>query len=296
MLLLPGVVAQSHDPAVETRLEGWESPLDPGESDEFTLLIEYDCSRVDPANGTSASIEIVDPDWANVTGPRAVMLHPEGDACLENDTRETKAVPYNVSLKWSAPALNDWTVPFNVTVMFADGEKSDVTVATLTATFVAKMDVQVNRRVAEIRPGETATYNLTVVNDSNDWVVIEARVADADDRLNVSTPATEQVASARFRTDYPVAWRGGVKLRATPPSDAVNPTYDATIEVTASYRAEPGRPDPSVGSTSAHIPLTVTVLRNPRSEEQERTVSGFVLAPALATLALTARTYINRQR
>lgn len=288
VLLLPVAGAQvPSQPAVGLELEGWESPLPPNSANNVTLIIHYDCDRVDPVEGSKATVNVTAPRWATVDGPTSLTLDPDEPRCLV-DGRASREVGYNVSIDEEAPALDPRIARLNVTVAFRDGNETGHLRAELAATFVAAMEVGVNRRRAEIRADETAAYNLTVINDSNDWVIVETRIADADDRLNVSTPPSGEVASPRFPADNPAAWHGTVEIRATPPSGAVNATYNATINVTASYRAEPGLADPSVGSTSELVPLTVTVRRPESAVEPSEAVPGGGTAGTLAAAGLAA--------
>lgn len=285
-VLLLSPMAAAQDPTdVTVTLQGWQSRLDVGEvNEQVTLVIEYNCGRVGP-NGSEAEINVTGPSWAKVDGPDSVTLQPRPDECLQSQTRLTVAAAYSVEVTRQAPALVQENVTFNVTAKFPDGNASAETEETISAAFLADIDVAVDPERIEAFAGRTAEHTLTVTNRGNGPIRITITVPQVDDGLELQVP-TNGRAPSPLGNESPV-WQGTITATGRLPDGVNSGTFNATLELLASYDGE-GAQD----TAKRQLNLTAAIERHPSEIEEDGAIPGFEVASivvAAAAVALASR-------
>lgn len=292
VLAATAVAGQSPEEGVQLRVEDLETPYPPGEPQEAFLVVEYDCEKVDPVQGAEATINISKYGEIDVSGPEQVTLEPDAAGCLAAGTRAERRVPYNVTLPWEAPALEDQVATIDVHVRYPHRIGWNETEMAVAPTFVADVDVALERSRVEVPTDETAKVGLSVANQGNARIGIDLSAADSDPRLDLTLPSGgEAVSPYPDYIDYvgipPPTWQGTIGVDASLPDGRTQATYDATILVDAHYDD-----DPSAGSVQETVDLTVTV-REPTTStgpsEAAPAVPGLGWAAIVAAMAVAAR-------
>lgn len=287
ILLVPTAAAQ--DPAgVTATLRGWQTKLEVGEvNEQATLLVEYNCGRAGP-QGSTAEINVTGPSWANVTGPNEITLDPRPGECVQNQTRLTRAAAYQVAVTRQAPALVERNVTFNVTAHFPDGVAYAETQETLSAAFLADIEVAVDPQRIEAFAGRTATHNLTVTNQGNGPIEIAISVLQVDDGLELQVPTTGRAPSPL--SDQEPVWHGTITATGRLPDGVNSATFNATLELLASYDGEAAQ-----DTAKRQLNLTAAIERHPSEIDGGGPIPGFGAA-GLAVAVVAATLLLRRRR
>lgn len=280
LVLVPAAAAQTPTD-VSVALQSWDGELRVGQVQDITLVITYNCAKADQAEGTEIDINVTRPTWANVSGPRSVVVQPDAGTCLENQGELKHPVAYQVSVTRQAPALLEGNVTFNATAQYAEGNASDEIQETLAARFLADIGVDVQPRRIEAFAGRTAQHNLTVTNLGNGPISISVTAIQVDTGLQLRLPSTGQAPSP-LGDEEPV-WRGTIGITAQLPADVDARTFNATLEVEAGH-AEGGGEE----TATRQINLTAAIERHP-SEVDDGSVPGFEVLAVVAAAAVAAR-------
>lgn len=282
VLLLSPMAAAQDPTGVTVRLQGWQSKLDVGEANEqVTVIIEYPCGRAGP-DGSEAEINVTGPSWAMFDGPDNVTLQSRPDECLQSQTtRLTHAVAYSVEVTRQAPALLQENVTFNVTAHFPDSDASDEAEETVSAGFLADIDVAVDPARIEAFAGRTAEHTLTVTNRGNGPIRIAITVPQIDDGLELQVPPSGQAPSP-LGDEEPV-WQGTLTATGRLPDDVNSGTFNATLELLASYDGENGQE-----TAKRQLNLTAAIERHPSEIEEDGSIPGFEVASIVVAAAVVA--------
>lgn len=281
LLLVLAAPAQAQDdqPPVELRvvqLPDQLSPLEPATN--FTLSVEYDCSRVHPTDGSTLTMGVAAPEWIVLTGTEEATLDPDAQACLENDLRAIRTFPWSVVAAREAPAFTPADVTFNATISFADGEESDRATETVQAAFFSELGFQVPQAEQRARPDTPVGFNVTLVNDGNGPVRVSFTLDPGD---GASAPAPDEVVVPSLATGADTNTAAArIEASGQLPEGVRFRVYDIGVTVRGVYAD-----DPSVAADEATMTLR---LRVERSVVDDATPGpgGLLAAAALAGAAL----------
>lgn len=279
LALAPPAQAQGQQPPVELRIVNMPdevSPLQPAEN--FTLSVEYDCSRV-KTDGSTLTLEVTgSPEWALLSGPEEVELSPDAQACLENDLRAIRTFRWFIAASRNAPARTPAHVTFEATVDFVDGEGTDRDSTPVQAAFFSELSFRVPEARQQAPPDRTVGFNVTLVNDGNGPVRVSFLV-DPGDGASALAPDDVVVPSVATGADTNTA-AAVIEASGTLPEGVRLRVYDIDVTVRGVYAD-----DPSVAADEASVTLTLRVER-PAEEEATPGPGGLLAAAALAGAAL----------
>lgn len=280
----PAAAQLDPQPPVEVALVQFPDRLTPGRPVDFTLSVEYDCSRVHPQDGSQVRTNLIDgPEWlvAFSLAPGAVV-QADTLTCLQNNARAIETFNWTVVALSSAPAFAEGDATFNASVAFVDATEDAEATRSVQAGFFSSLRVGVDDREARTRPGGTGTYDVTVTNDGNGDVVVSFQV-EAPSAVTATTPSPVTVPTAAGG-GAPGANERTLPLEASAglPEGVQTRVYDITLSFQGALAD-----DPSVGGDSGSLALTLRVTRPPEPESTPGP-GGALVAVAVVAAALVA--------